>query len=85
MENKNIEVQIVDDKINDTVYKLAKIYKNGRVYACHFNLPELTKDKVLLDYAFYPRDFRPFNESTNQYIQFNPCHSPASLTRDQTE
>lgn len=65
--NKAIEVKIEDATINNTTYKLAKIYKKGRVYAAHFNRPELTIDEVWIDYTFNPYDFKAFNESTGLY------------------
>lgn len=60
-----VQVEIADTRMGN---KLVKIIKNGRVYAAHYAEPFPTKESALRDYINHPRDFVPFDESTNSYI-----------------
>ncbi len=50
-----------------STHSIVKIYKGGRVFACTYaGHPD--ESKVMMDYYTSPEDFKPFNESTNEYI-----------------
>jgi hypothetical protein len=46
---------------------IAKIIKNGRVYAATY-AGKVDTDKVKVDYIFNPHKFLPFNETNNEYL-----------------
>ena len=62
-----VSIEVIDHPSSNS-HRIYKVYNNGRVYAISCAAPFPAEGDMLKYFKTDRRDFRPFDESTNTYL-----------------
>jgi len=67
-----VKVEVIPDPAHHTTHRVAKIEKDGYIFAARYAEPFPTRADALRDFRQNPRSFQPYDESTNTFVPRRP-------------